>query len=99
MIQNRLCSANYGAIFVNLSLCCKLFRYLATMQLMGNGFLQSQGYSKAVMFDPARPAESLSSLANAVFKRQFGLKINSEVYIKPAVTYVQVRETEHQHLA
>lgn len=65
------------------------------MQLMGNGFLQSQGYSKAVMFDPARPAESLSSLANAVFKRQFGLKINSEVYIKPAVTYVQVREKEH----
>lgn len=64
------------------------------MQLMGNGFLQSQGYSKAVMFDPARPAESLSSLANAVFKRQFGLKINSEVYIKPAVTYVQVRKKE-----
>ncbi|KAG8256539.1 hypothetical protein J6590_065803 [Homalodisca vitripennis] len=59
------------------------------MQFMGNGFLKAQGYSKAVMFDPTRPSESLSLLANAIFKRQFGLKVNSGVYIKPAVAYVQ----------
>ncbi|XP_054290436.1 uncharacterized protein LOC129005549 [Macrosteles quadrilineatus] len=64
-------------------------RYLATIQFMGNGFLKAQGYSKAVLFDPARPTESLSLLANAVFKRQFGLKVNSAVYIKPAVAYIQ----------
>lgn len=61
------------------------------MQFIGNGFLKAQGYSKAVLFDPARPAESLSLLANAVFKRQFGLKVNSSTYIKPAVAYIQVR--------
>lgn len=55
-----------------------------------NGFLKSQGYSKAAQFDPARPAESLSFLADAVFKRQFGLKVNSATYIKPAISYLQV---------
>jgi len=56
-----------------------------------NGFLKSQGYSKAAQFDSARPAESLSFLADAVFKRQFGLKVNSATYIKPAIAYLQVR--------
>lgn len=64
-------------------------RYLATIQFVGNGFLKAQGYHKAQLFDPARPAESLSHLANAVFKRQFGLKVNSGTYIKPAVSYIQ----------
>ncbi|CAH0390758.1 unnamed protein product [Bemisia tabaci] len=64
-------------------------RYLATLQFIGNGFLKSQGYARAAMFDPARPAESLSFLADAVFKRQFGLKVNSAKYIRPAVAYVQ----------
>lgn len=64
-------------------------RYLSTTQFIMNGFLKSQGYSKAAQFDPARPAESLSFLADAVFKRQFGLKVNSATYIKPAIAYLQ----------
>jgi hypothetical protein len=60
------------------------------MQFVGNGFLKAQGYHKGQLFDPARPAESLSHLVNAVFKRQFGLKVNSATYIRPAVTYIQV---------
>lgn len=35
-------------------------RYLNTVQFVGNTFLKSQGYPKAVMFEPARPTESLS---------------------------------------
>lgn len=66
------------------------YRYLSTTQFIMNGFLKSQGYSKAAQFDPARPAESLSFLADAVFKRQFGLKVNSATYIKPAIAYLQV---------
>ncbi|XP_049858899.1 uncharacterized protein LOC126353822 [Schistocerca gregaria] len=64
-------------------------RYLTTAQFMGNGFLKAQGYPKSVMFDPARPSESLTRIVNAVFKKQFGLKIDSATYIKPAVAYLQ----------
>jgi len=64
-------------------------RYLSTTQFIMNGFLKSQGYSKAAQFDPARPSESLSFLFDAVAKRQFGLKINSATYIKPAIAYLQ----------
>ncbi|XP_067007809.2 uncharacterized protein [Anabrus simplex] len=64
-------------------------RYLATAQYMGNSFLKAQGYSKAALFDPAKPGASLSRLVNAVFKRHFGVQINSATYIKPAVTYLQ----------
>lgn len=64
-------------------------RYLATALFVGNNFLNAQGYPKATHFDPARPAESLSLLANAVFKRHFGLKVNSATYIRPAVAYIQ----------
>lgn len=64
-----------------------------------NGFLKSQGYSKAAQFDSARPAESLSFLADAVFKRQFGLKVNSATYIKPAMAYLQVRTMRFMRVA
>nr|CAD7462880.1 unnamed protein product [Timema tahoe] len=64
-------------------------RYISTAQFMANNFLKAQGYHKGALFDPIRPAESLSHLTNAVFKRQFGLKVNSATYIKPAVTYIQ----------
>ncbi|XP_021926119.1 uncharacterized protein LOC110832943 isoform X1 [Zootermopsis nevadensis] len=64
-------------------------RYLTTLQFVGNGFLKAQGYHKGQLFDPARPAESLSHLVNAVFKRQFGLKVNSATYIRPAIAYIQ----------
>lgn len=60
------------------------------MQFVGNGFLKAQGYHKGQLFDPARPAESLTHLVNAVFKRQFGLKVNSATYIRPAIAYIQV---------
>lgn len=65
-------------------------RYLTTAQFMGNGFLKAQGYQKSLMFDPQKPAESLSKIANAIAKRQFALNIDSGTYIKPAVTYMQV---------
>nr|XP_018909718.1 PREDICTED: uncharacterized protein LOC109038907 [Bemisia tabaci] len=64
-------------------------RYMNTAQFIGNSFLQSQGYSKAALFDPNRPAASLSILLNAIFKRHFGLQINSGRYIKPAVAYAE----------
>ncbi|KAJ8686757.1 hypothetical protein QAD02_022551 [Eretmocerus hayati] len=64
-------------------------RYLATAQFIGNSFLKSQGYPKSVMFDPARPTESLSRLANAVAQRHLNMKIDSYQYVKPAVAYVQ----------
>ena len=71
-------------------MCDYYCRYLATMQFVGNGFLKAQGYHKGQLFDPARPAESLTHLVNAVFKRQFGLKVNSATYIRPAIAYIQV---------
>ncbi|GLH09599.1 Uncharacterized protein GBIM_14665 [Gryllus bimaculatus] len=64
-------------------------RFFSTAQFMGNSFLKAQGYPKAALFDPAKPAESLSRMVNSVFKRQFNLKINSATYIKPAVSYLQ----------
>jgi len=70
--------------------CDYYLRYLATMQFVGNGFLKAQGYHKGQLFDPVRPAESLTHLVNAVFKRQFGLKVNSATYIRPAIAYIQV---------
>lgn len=74
------------------------YRYLSTTQFIMNGFLKSQGYSKAAQFDSARPAESLSFLADAVFKRQFGLKVNSATYIKPAIAYLQVCITRFRRI-
>jgi hypothetical protein len=38
-------------------------RYLITAQFVGNSFLKSQGFPKSVMFEPARPTESLSRFA------------------------------------
>ncbi|KAK7864106.1 hypothetical protein R5R35_002748 [Gryllus longicercus] len=64
-------------------------RFFSTAQFMGNSFLKAQGYPKSALFDPAKPAESLSRMVNSVFKRQFNLKINSATYIKPAVSYLQ----------
>ncbi|XP_015585363.1 uncharacterized protein LOC107263061 [Cephus cinctus] len=64
-------------------------RYLATGQFMVNSFLKSQGFPKSVMFDPSKPADSLSRLANAVAKRHLNMKIDSSKYIKPAIAYLQ----------
>ncbi|XP_014230721.1 uncharacterized protein LOC106655049 [Trichogramma pretiosum] len=64
-------------------------RYLATAQFIGNSFLKSQGYPKAVMFEPTRPTESLSRLINAVAKRHLNMNVDSYQYVKPAIAYVQ----------
>lgn len=64
-------------------------KFLSTAQFMGNSFLKAQGYPKSALFDPAKPAESLSRMVNSVFKRQFNLKVDSATYIKPAVSYLQ----------
>lgn len=39
------------------------FRYLTAVQYIGNSFLKSQGFPKTMMFDTARPTESLTKLA------------------------------------
>lgn len=64
-------------------------RYLGTIQFVGNTFLKSQGFPKSVMFEPSRPAESLSRLINAVAKRHLNMNVDSSQYIKPAVAYIQ----------
>lgn len=38
-------------------------RYLTAVQYIGNSFLKSQGFPKTMMFDTARPTESLTKLA------------------------------------
>ena len=66
------------------------YRYVANVKYLGDSFLKSQGYSSAVHFDPHRPTESVATILDAVFKRHFGLKINSGKYIRPAIFYIQV---------
>lgn len=66
------------------------FRYLDTVQVVCNSFLKAQGYPKETLIDLNRPAESISALANAVFKKQFDLSVNSETYVRPAILYLQV---------
>lgn len=67
------------------------FRYIANLKYVGNSFLKSQGYSKSVYFDPTRPTDSFILITDALFKRYFGLKVTSGKYVKPAVSYIQVR--------
>ncbi|XP_053673954.1 uncharacterized protein LOC128724210 [Anopheles nili] len=64
-------------------------RYVATGQLMANGFLQSQGYPKQTLLDINRPSETISSLIDHVAKRYLAVKISSIQYVKPAVHYVK----------
>ena len=44
-------------------------RYMVTAQFIGNSFLKAQGFPKSVMFEPSRPAESLSRLV--VFYKKY----------------------------
>ncbi|CAL1673607.1 unnamed protein product [Lasius platythorax] len=64
-------------------------RYLTAAQYIGNSFLKSQGFPKTMMFDTARPTESLTRLANAVAKKYLNMNIDSYQYVKPAVAYFQ----------
>lgn len=62
---------------------------VATVQFFMNNFLKSYGIPKHALFDPTRPAETLTALANYLPKRYIGIKFNSAPYIVPAVNYVQ----------
>ncbi|XP_008548330.1 uncharacterized protein LOC103571808 isoform X2 [Microplitis demolitor] len=64
-------------------------RYLTTAQFVVNSFLKSQGFPKSAVFDPTKPAESLTRMINAGAKRYLNMNIDSAKYIKPAVAYVQ----------
>ncbi|KAL0129867.1 hypothetical protein PUN28_001852 [Cardiocondyla obscurior] len=64
-------------------------RYLTTAQFVGNSFLKSQGFPKAMMFDASKPAESISRLANGMAKRYLNMKIDSSQYVRPAISYFQ----------
>lgn len=55
---------------------------------MLNGFIQSQGYPKSTHFDASKPSETISNLIDHVAQRQLNIKIQSFVYVKPAVNYV-----------
>ncbi|XP_063992357.1 uncharacterized protein LOC135170454 [Diachasmimorpha longicaudata] len=64
-------------------------RYLTTAQFVGNSFLKSQGFPKSVLFDPARPSESLTRLVNAGATKYLNMNLDSAKYIKPAMAYLQ----------
>ncbi|XP_058454517.1 uncharacterized protein LOC131432322 [Malaya genurostris] len=64
-------------------------RYVATGQLMANGFLQSRGYPKQTMLDINRPSETISNLIDYTAKKHLQVKISSVTYVKPAVNYVK----------
>ncbi|XP_053681651.1 uncharacterized protein LOC128732396 [Sabethes cyaneus] len=64
-------------------------RYVATGQLMANGFLQSRGYPKQTMLDINRPSETISNLIDHIAKKHLQVKIVSVTYVKPAVNYVK----------
>ncbi|KAL6253416.1 hypothetical protein P5V15_005570 [Pogonomyrmex californicus] len=64
-------------------------RYLTTAQFVGNSFLKSQGFPKTMMFDVAKPTESLSRLANGIAKKYLNMKIDSSQYVRPAIAYFQ----------
>ncbi|CAG9821980.1 unnamed protein product [Phaedon cochleariae] len=63
--------------------------YLATGQIFLNGYLKSQGFPKAALFDPAKPVETISALVNHIAKTYFDVRIKSKEYVKPAVIYVK----------
>uniref|UniRef100_A0A182NGF6 Uncharacterized protein n=1 Tax=Anopheles dirus TaxID=7168 RepID=A0A182NGF6_9DIPT len=64
-------------------------RYVATGQMMANGFLQAQGYPKQTLLDISRPSETISNLIDHIAKRHLAVKISSIQYVKPAVNYVK----------
>ena len=63
--------------------------YVATGQLMINGFLQSQGFPKKSHLDISKPSETVSSLINHTVKKYLTVDIDSTPYVKPTVNYVK----------
>ncbi|KAJ8968181.1 hypothetical protein NQ314_002440 [Rhamnusium bicolor] len=66
-----------------------MLQYLTSAQYFINSFLKGQGFPKTTLFNPARPTESISALANYVAQKYFEVKIESKGYVKSAVKYVQ----------
>lgn len=66
-----------------------LFRYIATAQVMINGFLQSQGIPKHALFDPQRPSETIANLVDHIALEYLQTKFKSLTYVKPAVNYAK----------
>ncbi|EFA10266.1 hypothetical protein TcasGA2_TC012466 [Tribolium castaneum] len=64
-------------------------KYLTTFQHFINSLIKSQGYPKAALFDPSRPTETITALANHFAKETLHMKISSKQYVKPFVEYVQ----------
>uniref|UniRef100_A0A8D9DYA6 Uncharacterized protein n=1 Tax=Cacopsylla melanoneura TaxID=428564 RepID=A0A8D9DYA6_9HEMI len=83
------CTSFVAQIMKHLSEPNTQLRYLSTAQMLGNNVLQSQGYPKSALLDSNRPTESTITVVNAVLKRQFGMKVDSSQYIRPAVQYLK----------
>lgn len=65
-------------------------KYLASAQQFINSFLKANGFPKSTLFDPTRPVETLTALANYVSREYMGYKIDAKQYVKPAVEYAKV---------
>ncbi|KAL1449722.1 hypothetical protein WDU94_002202 [Cyamophila willieti] len=83
------CTSFVAQIMKHLSEPNTQLRYLSTAQMLGNNVLQSQGYPKSALLDSNRPTESTITVVNAVLKKQFGMKVDSSQYIRPAVQYLK----------
>ncbi|KAG5866258.1 hypothetical protein JTB14_005064 [Gonioctena quinquepunctata] len=64
--------------------------YFSSGHFLLNSYLNSLGFPQTTLFDPARPVETISALANHVAKIYFDFPIQSKEYVQSAVSYVQV---------
>jgi len=55
---------------------------------MLNGLLQSQGFPKKTHLDINKPTDSISSLINYGVNKYLMVNIDSQPYVKPAISYV-----------
>lgn len=54
-----------------------------------NSFLKNKGFPKSAMFDPIKPTESLTAMANYASKKYLDLEVDAREYVQPVVEYVQ----------
>ncbi|XP_063706229.1 uncharacterized protein LOC134835289 [Culicoides brevitarsis] len=64
-------------------------RYIATGQIMANGFLKANGYPDSAQLDISRPSETISKVIDHTARKQLNVKISSISYVKPAVNYIR----------
>lgn len=62
--------------------------YLNTAKFIINNFLLGQNIPASAFFDPARPVDSITNLANYIMLKHFDQKVDSRKYVEPAVEYV-----------